>query len=204
MENNCKYVYVIISQTNTFLGKMIRLFTFNNFNHTSLALNEELNDMYSFARYNLYSPLAGGFVTEKPGRYISPNQGTLIKVFKIPVSAQSYAEIENDIHFFARNQNKMIYNTIGAMLLLFHKEVHIKNTYTCVEFVASILDIKGVTTLKELESKLNDYLIFNGDFKDMIKYDSMLAEDNYFNKKNIGIVLLETLLHFKKLILRLR
>ena len=37
--DNDKNVYVIISQTNTWLGKMIRLFTSNEYNHVSIAIN---------------------------------------------------------------------------------------------------------------------------------------------------------------------
>ena len=59
-----KNIYIMISQTGTNCSKIFQLFTRAPYNHASIALDEDLNSLYSFARQNLYIPLIAGFVKE--------------------------------------------------------------------------------------------------------------------------------------------
>ena len=39
-------VYIVISQTGTILSRIIKLLTRKNYNHASISLDKELNEMY--------------------------------------------------------------------------------------------------------------------------------------------------------------
>ena len=43
-------LYIVITQTGTWFSKVVQMFTKDPYNHSSLSLNEDLTDMYSFGR----------------------------------------------------------------------------------------------------------------------------------------------------------
>ena len=57
-----KNIYLILTYTGTPLSKIIRSCTKDEFSHVSIALDRELNEMFSFGRTQLYNPLSGGIV----------------------------------------------------------------------------------------------------------------------------------------------
>ncbi len=74
------YAYVVFFVTNTIMGKMIQFATRNSYSHVALAFEEDLQTMYSFARYHINSPISGGFVIEHPHRYLNGNRDVEINV----------------------------------------------------------------------------------------------------------------------------
>ena len=90
-----KNVYVILSATPTLVGKVIRKFTKSSFNHSSISLTENWDEMYSFARYRAPNPLVGGFVKEFPQRLsLGKNRTVFIKVYKIPINENQFDKIK--------------------------------------------------------------------------------------------------------------
>ena len=55
-----KSIYIVISQTGTWLSTLIKLYTGTVY-HVSLSLENSLSDMYSFCRINPVNPFSGGF-----------------------------------------------------------------------------------------------------------------------------------------------
>lgn len=49
-----KKIYIILTFTGTALSRIIKFATKVEFAHVSIALDEELNEMYSFGRINPY------------------------------------------------------------------------------------------------------------------------------------------------------
>lgn len=76
-------------------------------NHVSIALDKELNRMYSFGRLNPYNTFYEGFVHE----YI--NEGTFkrfyktrAKIYSLEISDEQYEEISKNIIKFEQSKNK--------------------------------------------------------------------------------------------------
>lgn len=69
-----KKIYIILTHTGTMLSNIIKKYTKDEFSHVSIALDKELNRMYSFGRLNPYNAFYGGFVHE----YI--NEGTFKRI----------------------------------------------------------------------------------------------------------------------------
>ena len=59
-----KQIYFILTNTGTVLSKIIKTYTKDEFTHVSIALDRNLQQMYSFGRLNPYNPFWGGFVHE--------------------------------------------------------------------------------------------------------------------------------------------
>lgn len=55
-------VYIVLSKTQTLPSRVIKLWTREPYAHTSLAMDVELKEMYSFARKHLYNPFDCGFL----------------------------------------------------------------------------------------------------------------------------------------------
>ena len=55
-------LYITLTHTGTLLSRIIKVFTKDEFSHISIALDEELEEMYSFGRLHAYNPFWGGFV----------------------------------------------------------------------------------------------------------------------------------------------
>ena len=59
-----KYIYVLLSRTHTTPARLIRFFTREPYSHASIALDIELNQLYSFARKHIHNPFDCGFIEE--------------------------------------------------------------------------------------------------------------------------------------------
>lgn len=197
-------IYVVFITTNTNMGKLIRLFTRNPYSHVAIALDSKLCEMYSFARYHINSPIRGGFVVEVPDRYLFDNQDVTIKVCELPVSDDEYNRMLEEISYFKKHKEIMIYNTLNAVLSLLRKRVYLKNTYTCIEFVTHLLRYPNVLAIRELEQRLSQYEIYCGSFKDVVKWEEAYnIEDDFFRRRQVREVLLDTINHFRKIVVRL-
>ncbi len=198
------HIYVTFLVTNTNMGKMIRLFTRNRYSHVTIAFDEDLHKMYSFARYHVNSPISGGFVVEQPDRYLTDNNDVTVKICQLPVSEIEYERIRQEITYFSENRDEMIYNTFNAVLSLLRKRLEVKNTYTCLEFVTYLLRFSNIQAIRELERQLNEYVVYDGSFRDITKWEqSYTDEDDYLRRRHVIGVVLDTVYHFKKIVVRL-
>ena len=59
-----KKVYIVLAHTGTILSRIIKIVTGAEYTHASIALDEDLDKMYSFGRKYSYIAFIGGFVKE--------------------------------------------------------------------------------------------------------------------------------------------
>lgn len=64
-------VFILLTNTGTFLTRVIKSYTRAPYNHASISFDRELSELYSFGRKTPSNPLDGGFVKEdiKTGTY---------------------------------------------------------------------------------------------------------------------------------------
>ena len=137
----------------------------------TIAFDDDLSKMYSFARYHINSPISGGFVIEQPDRYLSDDNDVMVKICKIPVGEEEYKRIRYQISYFDENKEEMIYNTLNALLSLWKKRLDMKNTYTCLEFVTYLLRYPNFLNIHELERRMEQYVVYSGSFRDIAKWE---------------------------------
>ena len=203
-----KYIYVILTKTSTKIGKLIRLITHYDYNHVSFSLDKDLKEIYSFARYYKNAPLVGGFVVESILRYDS--NSTKIKIFKIPISNKTYADIKKYIYLMKIYKNEFLYNTFAAISFIFKFNINIKYSYTCIGFVEHIfkkfdiipIDKKDFSSIIALDKKLSNYRIFEGTYNDL-NINNDWGIDLYTLKKNVFVIFFSTVCQFTRLIYRL-
>ncbi|MDF2906930.1 MAG: hypothetical protein K0R34_2251 [Herbinix sp.] len=197
------YLYVVFVSTNTTMGKGIRLFTRNKYSHVTIAFERDLRAMYSFARYHINSPIYGGFVVEHPGRYLHGDQDVLVKICEVPVEQTEYERIRQEIEFFQKNREVMIYNTINALLSLLGKRLDAKDMYTCLEFVTHLLGYPRMNTIRELERRLSEHVIYTGSLRDTAEWQQeQIGEDDFFRRRRAIGIAHDTVYHFRKVVQR--
>ena len=146
-----KKIYIILTHTGTVLSTIIKFYTKDEFSHVSIALDADLEEMYSFGRLKPYNPFIGSFVHE----YINKGtfkrfRNTKAKVYSLYVTDEQYEKAKKVIEYFNSNKEKYRFNLLGLACVSIHKKIVKKNTFYCAEFVRHVLKVSGIIETKEL------------------------------------------------------
>ena len=101
-----KKIYLVLTHTGTTLSTIIKCYTKDEFSHISIALDEELNEMYSFGRLHANNPFIGGFVHESIdfGTF-KRFKNTQTEIYSLEIDNNKYEDISNEINAFKNNYN---------------------------------------------------------------------------------------------------
>lgn len=191
---NVRYVYVVLSQTPTKFGTMIRNVTSAKYNHASLAFDEELEQLYSFGRAQHEIPMKAGLVKEFRERFsLNKAEYVACKIYRIPVSWLDYARGLDMIKQIKGDTDGYMYNLFSVLTFpMFHGFATYK-TFTCVEFTAYMLRLMHVKwesrrhNCKYLPQQLGDELerwsYFEGNLLSKLK-PSPEESEQYFKKSS--------------------
>ncbi len=140
-----KEVYIVVSKTSTIPSQVIKMWTREQYAHTSLALDIELNNMYSFARKKLWNPFYCGFIQEDITKGVfGRDVGTTCRVGRLRVTSAQYKRIEEIIERFRQNKDSYGYNYLGVLGVTVNKPVEREHYYFCSQFVYYVLQKAGV------------------------------------------------------------
>lgn len=141
--NQTRQLYIVLSQTGTLLSQLLKVITGAEYNHASLSVAADLEQMYSFGRLHPYNPFWGGFVMESPHKGTFKRFGnTKVVVLAVEINEEQYIEICNYLKWMYSEKEKYHYNYLGLFLAAFHIKYEKSDCYYCSEFVKDIL-IKG-------------------------------------------------------------
>ena len=169
-----KKIYIILTHTGTVLSRLIKYYTKNEFSHSSIALDKELKEMYSFGRLNPYNPFWGGFVHEgiSIGTF-KKFKNTKAKIYSLEITDVQYNKAKEIINYMKNMKKIQKFNVIGLFAVGFNKKINFKNSFYCAEFVKYVIENTGIKTnlpeiikpedFKKLE---NTKLIYQGKLKD--------------------------------------
>lgn len=135
-------VYIIATQTGTWLSQTLKLVTKAKYNHISISFNKNLNSMYSFGRKKAYNPFIGGLVQESPhwGTFKRfPN--TITKIVSLEISLDDYLKMKKYVEDMYSHKDDYHYNLLGVFLGYFNKAYDRDNYYYCSEFVEEVLAV---------------------------------------------------------------
>lgn len=209
-EKESKYVYVILTSTQSKFGKVIRAITKDTYNHMSIATLDDLSDICTFGRRKYSTPLNAGFTHERLEYYTLNKYNNIgVKLYKIPVSKNQYdkvvfelSKIENDTDYMYNLFSALTYPVLGGFRTY--------KAYTCVEFVATVLNKSGVVCIEnahkvtpnEYGNILNNYEYYIGNLEDILS-ESEAIDTEFFTKDNIKDYIIINLVTLAKLSVRL-
>ena len=129
-----KEIYIVLTHTGTLLSRIIKTFTKDEFSHSSIALNVQLKEMYSFGRLHPYNPFFGGFVQEgiDTGTF-KRFYNTKTKVYALHVSEEQYEKIQQKLQQIEREKENYTFNIVGSFAAGLHikKKKEQLNTNKC-------------------------------------------------------------------------
>ena len=178
-----KEIYLVLTQTSSFVSFVLKIYTHAAFNHISISLTPDLEPMYSFGRRFPYFPYWGGFVKEHP------HAGTFRRfprtkavVLSLSVSEEAYRGIQKVVDDMYQNKNEYGYNYIGLLLASMKISIQRKKKYYCSEFVKSLFqrfEIPGAESFGPIAEPC-DFLAFPGV---QMAYQGLLKDFSCLSKK---------------------
>lgn len=162
-------IYIVFSATPYRMGRFIRRFTGEDYNHVSISLDRELTQMYGFARRFYRTPFYGGFVKESLSRYHLGGEAATIRVCRLPVTAEQYEHLKQLLETMHAQRQRYLYNHFSAAATILRRPVKLTDAYTCIEFCVQILhsvgidlDIKKYYTVGDVEKLLRPHTVYTG------------------------------------------
>ena len=140
-----KALYLVMSQTGTWLSRLIKAYTKEEYNHISISLDDSLSTMYSFGRTNPVNPFSGGFALENiyDGVYkIFPECRCI--VYRLEVTDDQYYKLQDILKEFEENKDIYRYNFIGLFYIALNMDKQRKNRYFCSQFVCEVMQRSNI------------------------------------------------------------
>lgn len=150
---NKKFIYIIVSRTDTTLGKVIQKKLGVHYNHCSISLDESLENIFSFGRKELHNVFRAGFVREsKSEGFFAKHNSSDIVVLQIPVTETQWDQVNVFLAQFKKKRSQYKYSLLGLVYCYFGIPIKRKNKYFCSQFVAELLHQSGVRLFDKEES----------------------------------------------------
>ena len=111
-----RQLFILVSQTQTGIARMIRGICKYPYNHVSVTLDPSLRRWYSFARYVQDAPLYGGLVSETPRRLCAPEGDILVRAYRVEIPEQTAARLEGLLALADDPASGLIYNHLDLPL----------------------------------------------------------------------------------------
>lgn len=173
-------LYVMISCTDTGIGRLIRAVSRYPYNHVSVSIDHSLRQWVSFARYVQDTPLYGGLVSESPERFLGKGREAQVRIFRTEIPEEKYRLLEHLSHLTDRPEQGLMYNHLDALAGIFGCRVQIPGAFTCLGFVNRILDT-GWLRIAQLDDALTPHLLYAGALSKLVS-DSGRRDALYFTR----------------------
>ncbi|MCL1853841.1 MAG: hypothetical protein FWF88_12605 [Peptococcaceae bacterium] len=147
--NSTKSVYIVLSRSRSFLSGAIHMIKSDRYTHAAIALDAELEYMFSFGRRRAWNPFVGCFKRERlDGDFYAKHRELPGVILEVPVDDEQYAGIASDIWRFLLDGHSYGFNVFGMMRAsLGHERKALDKKFFCSEFVYYILHKNGVCDL---------------------------------------------------------
>ena len=173
-----KYLYVMISSTDTGMARFIRTFSRSSYNHVSMTLDPTLRNWWSFARYHQDAPFYGGFIKEPVERFYGNTGDAHVRIFRIEITQERSRRIQHLFVQAGRKETRLIYNYFDAIASVVNQKIAIAGSYTCLSFACAVIG-RQYRKIEDLNAALEPHLYYEGSLAQLAP-DSGNREDGYF------------------------
>lgn len=137
-----KHVYILLTDTGTWLSRLIKWYTKEPLNHASLAFDPGLREVYSFGRKDQRNPIIGGFVKEDVhGPLMS---GSRCAVYRCSVDAETYMRLRNEVKRIEERHEEYAFNFLGIIAVGLGRGFSRRRAFFCSEFVSTVCRRAGL------------------------------------------------------------
>lgn len=142
-----KKAYIILTDTKTRFSKLSRIITKDPYNHVSIALDEDLSSIYTFALATAANGLKGGFKIEN----LDILKGSAYSIYSIGVTEESHLALQEYMDDLTRNIDNTRYNHVGLFAFLRKRKPSksvSEEMMICSEFVVHAFRRAGIELFK--------------------------------------------------------
>ncbi len=179
MRDGQNYLYVVFSATPYRMGRWIRYVTGEPYNHVSISTQEDLSDLYAFARRFYRTPFYGGFVSEHPCRFHHKGIAAKIRLYRLPLTSRQWDKLQEILAVMREQSDRYLYNHLSALMAPLHIKVRVRKAFTCAEFAVSVLSTLGFDfeprhfyTIGDIADRLESYHFYSGEFPSVSEEDA--------------------------------
>lgn len=181
-QKNMYPVYIILTDADSPMAKMIKRYTGQPYAHALISFNEDLEPAYSFGCTSI-KPLKFGFISKGEEDPFRNEEKAAYVVYAMYVTKSQYVKIQKRIKWFIDNKDKLDYAWGGLAFFGLQIPKQFKNQYFCSQFVMQIIG-EAVPLSKDpslwspgdIEYLTNISLVDKGD--DLRKFDKKRFKKN--------------------------
>ena len=107
-------VYIVLSFTNTRIGKVIHAYQGANYSHPGIALDSSLSEIYT------YNAATGGLNIESIKGYLGVWDQARIKVMCVFLNKKMHDVLKKNLQYFVDHRKQTKYNYLGYVDIVFH------------------------------------------------------------------------------------
>lgn len=145
MNGDVRKLYILLTNTGSFLNQAIKLCTRDPYNHASLGFDHNLNELFSFGRRRPRNPFIGGFVHEDPeGGTFAYFIDTTCALYEFTVTPDQYDLVRENVRQFELKRPLYTFNLIGFAGFPIKRPINRRYAYFCSQFVATVLQRSGI------------------------------------------------------------
>lgn len=149
-------IYIVLSYNGTGPGRLIKLRSsvrfWNNppgyqYTHVSLAVNDQLDHMLSFARKEINRPLHAGLIKEDIRKEMFAVKAAVsrIAVMEMEVSPEEYQKVCQRMNAYWKKRDSLHFHFLGlTTMLLVSRAIPVPNRFFCSQWVATVLRESGL------------------------------------------------------------
>ncbi len=145
-----RHVFIVLSFSGTLMSWLIKMrYPAGHYCHVSLALDEHLEQMYSFGRKGTYNAFNAGFIHENLDRGIFRIKDVRSRVYSLQVTEEQYLALIDALEGFERDRDEYHFDIVGLLLRVVSPRFNLARDkhYYCSRFVGELLEDSGSANL---------------------------------------------------------
>lgn len=145
-------VYIVLSYVGGWFGAVQRVVRKVHYTHAGLALDSNIKQIYTFAKWKVHGKPLDGFGVESLDAYIEMNEYALVDILCIFVDGETLAKIKETIQYFLDNRKRSKYNIPNILNILFGRKVESKPenvSMVCSQFTDFVLKTVNINLTKK-------------------------------------------------------
>ncbi|WP_127529272.1 hypothetical protein [Paenibacillus kobensis] len=168
------YIYISLIKTDSMIGKFVSYLKKDEVTHASIALDENLDELYGFGRKWNWYPFKGCFRRESYSEGYYGHFKTLPGVvLQLNITSNQYALVSQILNDFIMNSDQYYYSITKLLSNIIDVEIKDSRGFICSEFVAYILQEAGIVKFDrplnlirpQMLLKLPANRVYQGDLK---------------------------------------